>query len=108
MLRCIKTLPPTTIARAVSTLVLGPTGNVQGSYKFNNLDTGRQLVANQFITLPMPHEVIVGVHLIADAQCMPANLIFTDAKGKVMMMAMTFLLLPMPMRTTGLWILLIP
>ncbi len=57
----------TDLARAASALVLGPTGNVQGTYKFYNLDTGRQFVANQFTVLPVPQAVIDWVHAIADA-----------------------------------------
>ena len=73
----------TDLPRAVSALVMGPTGNAQGSYKFYNLDSGRQLVANQFVLLPMPREVIDRVHAIADSQNMPADLLFTDADGNI-------------------------
>ncbi len=44
----------TDFAHAVSTLVLGPTGNVQGTYKFYNLDSGSQSVSDQFTVSPMP------------------------------------------------------
>ncbi len=73
----------TDLARAVSTIVLGPTGNAQGTYKFYNLDTGWQIVTNQFTILPMPQEVIHRLHAIAAAQQMPADIIFTDAEGNI-------------------------
>ncbi len=73
----------TNLPCSVSTVVLGPTGNVQGTYKFYNLDTGHHIVAYQFTALPMPQEVIDQVHAIANAQRMPADIIFTDAEGTI-------------------------
>ena len=73
----------TDLPRSVSAIVLGPTGNAQGSYKFYNLDSGRQFTANQFIVIPMPQEVVDRVHAIADAQNMPHDIIFTDVDGNI-------------------------
>ncbi len=58
----------TDLPRSVSAIMLGPTGNVQGTYYSNNLDSGCQIVAYQFTILPMPREVIDRVHAIANAQ----------------------------------------
>ncbi len=52
----------TNMAQTISALVLDPTGNIQGTYKFYNLDTGWQILADfqsqmksspMFVTLPM-------------------------------------------------------
>ncbi len=68
---------------AVSDLVLGPTENMPRTYKFYNLDSDHQIVANQFTLLLMPCEVADCVHAIANVQQMPADLIFTNAEGHI-------------------------
>jgi hypothetical protein len=53
--------PATTSTMQACTLgaiCLGPTGNIQGSYKFLNLRTGQRITRRKWTDLPMPQEVI--------------------------------------------------
>jgi hypothetical protein len=45
-------------SRTVGGISLGPTGNMQGTYKFLSLLTKRMIKARSFTPLPMPQEVI--------------------------------------------------
>ena len=45
-------------ARTVGAITLGPTGNLQGRYKFLNLWTGKKITRRNWTHLPMPSEVI--------------------------------------------------
>ena len=45
-------------SRTVGGISLGPTGNIQGTYKFLSLLTGKVIKARSFTPLPMPEEVI--------------------------------------------------
>ena len=45
-------------ARTQGAICLGPTGNLQGSYKFLCLATGRRITRKQFVEMPMPQSVI--------------------------------------------------
>jgi hypothetical protein len=49
----------------IGALALWPTGNVQGTWYFMSLSTGRVLKQNHATQLPMPHEVIDTVHRMA-------------------------------------------
>ena len=46
------------VGQTVSAICFGPTGNLQGSYKFLNLVTGKKITRRGFTPLPMPQEVI--------------------------------------------------
>jgi hypothetical protein len=46
------------VSRTVDGICLGPTGNIQGAYKFLSLLTNRVIQARSFTCLPMPNEVI--------------------------------------------------
>jgi hypothetical protein len=46
-------------SRTVGAISLGPTGNIQGTYKFMSLLTGRFIKACLFTPLPIPEEVIM-------------------------------------------------
>jgi hypothetical protein len=48
-------------SRSVGVISLGPTGNIQVTYKFMSLLTGRLIKAFSFTPLPMPEEVIMQV-----------------------------------------------
>jgi hypothetical protein len=48
----------TMISRTVGAISLGPTGNLQGTYKFMSLLTGKLIKARSFPLLPMPEEVM--------------------------------------------------
>ena len=54
--------------RTIGTIFLGPTGNLQGGYKFYNLTTGKLITRRKWTALPMPMEVIARVNRIGQAQ----------------------------------------
>ena len=54
--------------RTTGALSIRPTGNMQGSYYFYSLTTGRVINRNHWTALPMPGEVIDRVHLLARNQ----------------------------------------
>ena len=45
-------------ARTIGAITLGPKGNLQGGYKFLNLQTGKKIKRRNWTHLPMPIEVI--------------------------------------------------
>ena len=59
------------ISRTIGAICLGPTGNIQGTYKFMSLLTGRLIKARSFTPLPMPEEVIKQVEEMATANYLP-------------------------------------
>ena len=67
------------VSRTVGGISLGPTGNIQGTYKFLSLLTGRQIEARAFTPLPMPAEVIQRVETLA--QHGQQNITFEDRNG---------------------------
>eukprot|EP00975_Prorocentrum_lima_P030772 6458618-Prorocentrum_lima.AAC.1 len=48
----------TMAARTMGAISLGPTGNVQGSYRFLNLSTWRLVTRRSWTALPIPREVV--------------------------------------------------
>ena len=72
----IPTNSPT--ARTVGAITLGPTGNLQGGYKFLNLRTGKKITRRNWTHLPIPLEVIERVNKIGVAQGQPKLLTFQD------------------------------
>ena len=52
----IPTNSPT--ARTVGAITLGPTGNLQGGYKFLNLQTGKKITRRNWTHFPMPSETV--------------------------------------------------
>ena len=48
--------------RTVGAIALGPTGNLQGGYKFLNLRTGKRITRRNWTHLPIPIEVIERVN----------------------------------------------
>jgi Reverse transcriptase (RNA-dependent DNA polymerase) len=73
----------TQAARTVGAICLGPTGNLQGSYKFLNLRTGKRITRRSWTHLPMPQEVIDRVNELGKAQGQPELLSFFDRKGRM-------------------------
>ena len=67
---------PTT--RTIRAITLGPTGNLQGGFKFLNLWTGKKITIRNWTHLPMPIEVIKRVNEIGTAQGQPTLLTFQD------------------------------
>ena len=73
----------TQAARTVGAICLGPTGNIQGSYKFLNLRTGKRITRRRWTPLPMPQEVIDRVNQLGKADAQPELLTFYDRKGRL-------------------------
>ena len=48
--------------RTIACINLGPTGNIQGTHRFLNLETGRVIKRKTFKEMPMPDDVIERVH----------------------------------------------
>ena len=71
----------TQAARTVGATCLGPTGNLQGSYKILNLRTGRLITRHTWTALPMPNKVIERVNSLGKAKGQPEFLTFFDCRG---------------------------
>ena len=69
-------------ARILDAICLGPSGNLQGGYKFMNLHTGKRLTRRKWTELPMPQEVIDRVNNLGEADGQPSILTFYDRHGK--------------------------
>ena len=67
------------VSRTVGGISLGPTGNIQGTYKFMSLLTGLLIRSRSFVMLPMPSEVVKQVSVFAKNQ--PGDIIFADRSG---------------------------
>ena len=68
-------------ACTVGAICLGPTGNLQGSYKFLNLRTGKKITCRNFTPLPMPQAVIDRVNQLSKLDSQPELLTFFDRNG---------------------------
>ncbi len=66
----------TQAACTVGAICLGPTGNIQGAYKFLNLRTGKRITHRCWTALPMPQEVIDRVNQLGKADAKPELLTF--------------------------------
>jgi hypothetical protein len=73
----------TQAARTVVAICIGPTSNIQGSYKFLNLRTGKRITRRRWTPLPMPQEVIDRVNQLGVADGQPELLTFYDRKGRL-------------------------
>ena len=71
----------TMATRTTGAIALRPTGNAQGGYYLYSLSTGRVLNRNHWTTLPMPHEVIDRIHVLARRST--AALTFADRDGAI-------------------------
>ena len=70
--------------RTIGALSLRPTENVQGSYFFFSLTTGRVLNCNQWTRLPMPNEVIDCVHCMACQEKANHSLVFQNRNRELL------------------------
>jgi len=61
--------------------VLGPTGNLQGTYKFFSLTTGKKIKRRQLTRYPMPDSIIRKVEQYARVGATPNELDFADRSG---------------------------
>jgi hypothetical protein len=62
--------------RTKGAILLGPSGNLQGGYKFMALNTGKKITHQSWDVIPMPDTVIACVNALGTDQ--PKQLIFTD------------------------------
>jgi hypothetical protein len=70
------------IARTKGTICsLGPSGNLQGGYKFMALDTGKKITRRNWDVIPMPDLVIARVNALGKDQ--PVLFTFTDQHGRL-------------------------
>ena len=53
------------MSRTTGALAMRPTGNLQGSFHFFSLNTGRLLTRTRWTELPMPADVVKRVHVLA-------------------------------------------
>ena len=67
--------------RTMGAISLGPTGNIQGTFEFLNLRTGKKISRRKWTSLPMPQEVIDHVNQLGKADGMPEQLKFYDRDG---------------------------
>jgi hypothetical protein len=60
---------------------LGPSGNLQGGFKFMALNTGKKIVRRSWDVIPMPDVVIARVNALGSNQ--PGQMTFTDRHGRL-------------------------
>ena len=72
------------LPRTSGAIALHPTGNMQGTYYFLNLHSGKRIMRNRWTELPMPNEVIATVHQLAAACRKYKGIVFTDSNGNVL------------------------
>jgi len=68
------------IARTRGAISLGPSGNLQGGFRFMALNTGKKITRRSWDALPMPDLVIARVNELGSDQ--PEMLTFTDRHGR--------------------------
>ena len=61
----------TMVTCSTPAIVLGPTGNLQGTYKFFSLATGKKVKQRAFMPYPMPDSVIKKVEAYAKSTALP-------------------------------------
>jgi hypothetical protein len=67
--------------RTTPAIVLGPTGNLQGTYKFFSLKTGKKIRQHKFTPYPMPDLVIRRVEKYGNDDALPGIFDFADRIG---------------------------
>jgi hypothetical protein len=60
---------------------LGPSGNLQGGFKFMDLNTGKKIVRRSWDVIPIPYLVIARVNALGSNQ--PHHMTFTDRHGRL-------------------------
>ncbi len=68
------------MARGSPGIILGPTGNEQGTYKVMNLATGKKIKRRSFTKMPMPNSAITRVETLG-IRAGKGTLDFTDRNG---------------------------
>jgi hypothetical protein len=69
------------LARTKGAISLGPSGNLQGGFKFMALNTGKKIVRRSWDVIPMPDVVIARVNALGSDQ--PRQMNFTDRHGRL-------------------------
>jgi hypothetical protein len=69
------------LPRTQGAICLGPSGNIQGGFKFMSLTTGKRIARRTWDIIPMPQTVIDRVNKLGKDQ--PEQFIFTDRKGRL-------------------------
>jgi hypothetical protein len=67
--------------RTQPAICLGPTANLQGSYTFISLQTGKWITRKQFKNLPMPASIIKRVEALAIKEKQDRTITFHDRSG---------------------------
>jgi hypothetical protein len=67
------------IARTKGAISLGPSGNLQGGFKFMDLNSGKKIVRHSWDVIPMPDLLIDRVNALCCDQ--PQQMTFTDRHG---------------------------
>jgi hypothetical protein len=68
------------IARTKEEISLGPSGNLQGGFKFMALNSGNKIVRRSWNVIPMPDIIIARVNALGSDQ--PHHMMFTDRHGR--------------------------
>jgi hypothetical protein len=68
-------------ARTKGSISLGPSVNMQGGFKFMDLNTGKNIVCLSWDVIPMPDVVIARVNALGSDQ--PRQMTFTDRHGRL-------------------------
>jgi hypothetical protein len=69
------------LTRTKGAISLGPSGNLQGGFKFMALNTGKKIVRRSWDVIPMPDVVIARVNALGSDQ--PRQMTFTDRHGRL-------------------------
>jgi hypothetical protein len=69
------------VTRSTPAIVLGPTGKLQGTYKFLSLATGQKVKRRAFTPYPMPDSVIKKVEAYGKSTALPGIFDFADRNG---------------------------
>jgi hypothetical protein len=74
------TPPNSQVARTKGAISLGPSGNLQGGFKFMALNYGKKIVRRRWDLIPLPDVVIHRVNELGKDQ--PRLVTFTDRNGR--------------------------
>jgi hypothetical protein len=69
------------VARTKGVISLGPSGNIQGGFKFMALNSGKKIVRRSWDVIPMPDVIINRVNELGKDQ--PRLMTFTDRHGRL-------------------------
>jgi hypothetical protein len=69
------------LARTKGAISLGPSGNLQGGFKFMALNTGKKILRHSWDVIPMLDVVLAQVNALVSDQ--PRQMTFTDRHGRL-------------------------